>query len=398
MRVVIVSTYPPRACGLATFTSDLRGALLEADHTSEVLVAAVVDDGPAPAAPEVALTLRQHHREDYARAAADLGRLGADVVLIEHEYGIFGGDDGAHVLDLTRALDLPHVVTLHTVLSRPSPGQAAVLAGLAAGAEELTVFTATAREALAGAGVVDHERITVVNHGAPARLLRRSGHDLQDPPGEPAAPTVGELRAHRGRRLLSTFGLLSPGKGIEVVLRALPEVVAAHPDVLYVVAGRTHPEVVRREGEGYRRALEELARDLGVDDHVLFLDRYLDIDEIHGLLARTVLFLTPYRSPEQVVSGVLTFAVVAGCPVVSTPYSYATELLSTGAGSLVPFDDPVALGDAVLHLLGDDVALRAAARAAHTLGTQLTWPAVGRETLKVLHRATELHELAAPRR
>lgn len=392
MKAAIVSTYPPRACGLATFTTDLRHALLEADRTTEVMVAAVLDDGPAPTAPEVAVTLRQHERADYERAAAELTRAGADVVLVQHEFGIFGGDDGAYVLDLVRHLTVPYVVTLHTVLSRPSPQQAEVLGTLAAGAAEVTVFTATARDTLLAGGHARRDRVTVVSHGAPATLLRPRMADPAGPAGARGAAGLPELEQHGDRRVLSTFGLLSAGKGIEVALHALPAVVRSHPDVLYVVAGRTHPEVARLHGETYRRELERLTVALGLEDHVLFLDRYLSDDDLHGLLTGTTLFLTPYRSPEQVVSGVLTFAVVAGCPVVSTPYSYARDLLSGGAGRLVPFDDHAAMSEAVLALLGDDEALAAAANAAHTLGTQFTWPAVGRETLKLLHNATERRE------
>ena len=397
MRVAIVSTYPPRPCGLATFTTDLRQALLEADRTTQVLVAPVLDDGPVPAGPEVCTTIRQHVREDYTRAAGELAQAGVDVVLVQHEYGIFGGDSGSYMLDLTRALTVPYVVTLHTMISRPSHTQARVLAGLTDGAAEVTVFSAAARDALLTSGC-SHDRVTVVNHGAPAALVAPHGNGVHERREPLRGSSVTELQAHAGRRVLSTFGLLSEGKGIEVALRALPEVVRSHPDVVYVVAGRTHPVVARSHGEEYRRGLEQLTSELGLDDHVLFLDRYLSDAEIADLLASTTLFLTPYHSPEQVVSGVLTFAVAAGCPVVSTPYSYATELLSTGAGRLVPFNDHRALADAVQGLLGDEQALRMTAHAARQLGSQLTWPAVGRETLKLLHRAAEVHEDSRPGR
>lgn len=393
MRIAILSTYPPRRCGLATFTTDLRNALLEADASNEVVVAAVLDDEPAGDGPEVLVTLRQHERDDYRVAAEGLNAGGVDVVLVQHEYGIFGGAWGEYLLDLVDALTVPYVVTLHTMLLEPSPEQARILRSVCSGAAQVTVFTAMAKDMAIRSGVAPWEQLSVLNHGAPAELQRRPG----DAPSlgsarHRVAGSLEELEPHEGRRVLSTFGLLSPGKGVEVALRALAGVVEEHPDILYVVAGRTHPEVVRRDGERYREQLQALITDLGLDGHVLFLDRYLSDDDIRSLLGRTEVFLTPYRSQDQVVSGVLTFAVVAGCPVVSTPYFYATELLSAGAGCLVGFDDHEAMGAAVRHLLRDDAALRAAAEAAHRTGSHFTWPAVGREALKVLGRAAEVHE------
>ena len=340
--------------------------------------------------------VRQDERGDYARAARALADAGVDVVLVQHEYGIFGGDSGEYLLDLTSALTVPYVVTLHTLLQEPSARQAAVLGALVAGAAQVTVFTAAARDTLVRSGVAPWGRVSVVHHGAPAELQARptSGATPRRTCGRRSRlrPGACPSSAPPGRRVLSTFGLLSSVKGIEVALRAMATVARAHPDVLYVVAGRTHPHVVRTEGERYRESLEALTRTLGLDQHVLFVDRYLSSEDIRGLLGRTEVFLTPYRAQEQVVSGVLTFAIAAGCPVVSTPYRYATELLSTGAGRLVGVDDPDAMATALLELLGNERALRSAARAAHALGTQYTWPAVGREVLKLVARAAEVHE------
>ena len=381
MRVAILSTYPPRRCGLATFTADLRDAVVGADASTDVVIAAVLDEAPEDTAPEVLLTLRQHEREDYGRAAQTLNDSGVDIVLVEHEYGIFGGDSGEYLLDLVEALSVPYVVTLHTLLREPGRHQRAVLGRVLEGASRVTVFTAMARDQLVRSGLASWDRLAVVNHGAPERLQpARRADDTE-------VPTLPELVTHPDRRVLSTFGLLSPVKGIEVALRALGSVVEAHRDLLYVVAGRTHPDVVRREGERYRAMLERLVADLRLEDHVLFVDRYLTDEDIRGLLHRTELFITPYRSEDQVVSGVLTFAVVAGCPVVSTPYFYATELLSTGAGRLVGLDDHEGMAAAVSELLDDRSSLESATVAALDLGSQYTWPEVGRETLKVLGEA-----------
>ena len=379
MRVAIVATYPPRPCGIGTFTADLRSALLSADALTQVDVVALAREQHHQHAPEVVATIRQDVHSDYLTVPRTLASRGTDVVLVEHEYGIFGGVAGSFITSLAEGVMQPLVVTLHTVLSQPSVRQAEALRALCHRATLVTVFTETARSMVIDSHLVPPERVRVVSHGAPTGLLPDAVWDVR-PALEPLA----------GRTVLSTFGLISSGKGIEVVIRALPAIVAEHPDVLYLVAGTTHPEVVKHEGEQYRLQLERLVADLALTEHVHFLDRFLTVDELAALLSSTDLYLTPYRSKDQIVSGALTFAVVAGCPVVSTPYLYAEDLLASGAGVLVPFDDPEALSAAVLRLLGDPDALSAAAAEARRVGAALTWPAVGVQMLQVLQEAVEL--------
>ena len=369
MRLALVSTYQPRACGIAVFSGDLRQALLDVDSSLEVDVVSIVRGGPATHPPEVVTTIRQDLRSDYPAAAAELERRGTDVVLIEHEYGIFGGEAGEYVLALTEQLRIPVVVTLHTVLTEPSPRQAATLTALCRRAALVMVFTETARQMVVAQGVVAAERVRVVPHGAPDILNAMAG---ARPGSSELASTAPELTGAAtdlglarltDRTVLSTFGLIGASKGLELVIRALPPVVAARPDVLYLIAGQTHPEIVKNEGESYRLGLERLVRDLGLTDHVAFVDRFLTVDELAVLLARTDLYVTPYRGFDQIVSGALTFAVAAGCPVVSTPYRYAENLLGSGAGVLVPFGDVDRLSAAVLELL-QTPGLLAAARTA----------------------------------
>ena len=376
MRVTVVSTYPPRACGIGIFSRDLRAALRLVDPTGSVDVVPIVREHGRHDEPEIVAVVNQDLRSDYVAVARVLDATDTDVVLVEHEYGIFGGEAGAYVLSLVEQLDRPLVVTLHTVLSQPSVRQAETLRALCHRATLVTVFTETARRMVVEARLVPPERVRVVPHGAPVEL-------------RPGA-TASSLVPFEGRTVLSTFGLISAGKGIEVAIRALPAVVAAHPDVLYLVAGQTHPEVVKHEGERYRLDLERLVRDLGLTEHVHFLDRFLTTAELAVLLRRTDLYLTPYGSQEQIVSGALTFAVAAGCPVVSTPYYYAEDLLSSGAGVLVPFGDPDALARGVLGLLDDPVALTSARVEATRVGAALTWPAVGEQMLGVLGEAVGL--------
>src|SRR4029079_9146925 len=285
-------------------------------------------------------TIAQAVRGDYVRTARMLGRLDVEVVLLQRQYEIVGGQDGEYVLSFARNLSQPLVVTLHTVLSEPTPHQADVLTQLCAESELVIVMTETALRLLVSSGACPEEKVRVVPHGAPARLTARAASEHDE--------HVSGAYADMGDRfLLSTFGLISAGKGLETVLDALPAIVERHPDTVYVIAGRTHPDVARREGERYRLMLERRVHELGLGDHVEFDDRFLAIEELSDLLAATDVFVTPYANREQIASGALTFAIAAGCGVVSTPYWYAQDMLASGAGTLVPFNDPAAVATAI---------------------------------------------------
>jgi glycosyltransferase involved in cell wall biosynthesis len=382
MRVAIVSTYQPRHCGIAVFSGDLRAALLEADSSLAVDIVSISrGDNSRSRPPEVVATIRQEVASDYRAAAEELGRANVDVVLIEHEYGIFGGNDGHFVLELANQLTVPMVVTLHTVLANPPAERARTMRALCQRAALIMVFTETARRMLGEQGLAEPERVRVVPHGAPDELTQAAWADGVD---EDIASSSLQLPSLAGRTVLSTFGLISDSKGLELAIRALPSIVASHPEVLYLIAGQTHPEVIHKEGESYRLGLQQLVHDLDLCDHVWFIDRFLSIDELAMLLARTDLYLTPYRSRDQIVSGALTFAVAAGCPVVSTPYFYAEDLLSSGAGRLVPSGDSSELAAAALDLLGSRAKMKAARAEARRVGADLTWSSVGKTTLELL--------------
>jgi glycosyltransferase involved in cell wall biosynthesis len=382
LRTAIVSTYPPRACGIGTFAADVRGALLGVADVEGADLVAVVNEPSSPQRRSLLATMAQAVRGDYVRTARMLGRLDVDVVLLQHEYGIFGGHDGEFVLSFANELAQPLVVTLHTVLSEPTPHQAEVLAELCSQAELVIVMTGTAQRLLVRCGACPEEKVRVVPHGAPARLIAR-------------AAANGRTDMHTSDRFqLATFGLISPGKGIETAIEALPSIVERHPELVYVIAGRTHPDVARREGERYRLMLERRVAELELDGHVEFDDRFLSIEEIADLLAATDVFVTPYRNREQIASGALTFAIAAGCGVVSTPYWYAQDMLASGAGRLVPFDDPAALADAVCAYAEKPQTLASARSEARRIGSSLAWPSVAEETAAVLREALAL----APRR
>jgi glycosyltransferase involved in cell wall biosynthesis len=387
MRVAIVSTYQPRHCGIAVFSGDLRAALLEADSSLAVDIVSISrGDNSRPHPPEVVATIRQEVASDYCAAAEELGRANVDVVLIEHEYGIFGGNDGHFVLELANQLTVPMVVTLHTVLANPPAERARTMRALCQRAALIMVFTETARRMLGEQGLAEPERVRVVPHGAPDELTQAAWADGVD---EDIASSSLQLPSLAGRTVLSTFGLISDSKGLELAIRALPSIVASHPEVLYLIAGQTHPEVIHKEGESYRLGLQQLVHDLDLCDHVWFIDRFLSIDELAMLLARTDLYLTPYRSRDQIVSGALTFAVAAGCPVVSTPYFYAEDLLSSGAGRLVPSADSSELAAAALDLLGSRAKMKAARAEARRVGADLTWSSVGKTTLELLSEVAQ---------
>lgn len=387
MRVAIVSTYQPRHCGIAVFSGDLRAALLEADSSLAVDIVSISrGDNSRSHPPEVVATIRQEVASDYRAAAEELGRANVDVVLIEHEYGIFGGNDGHFVLELANQLTVPMVVTLHTVLANPPAERARTMRALCQRAALIMVFTETARRMLGEQGLAEPERVRVVPHGAPDELTQAAWADGVD---EDIASSSLQLPSLAGRTVLSTFGLISDSKGLELAIRALPSIVASHPEVLYLIAGQTHPEVIHKEGESYRLGLHQLVHDLDLCDHVWFIDRFLSIDELAMLLARTDLYLTPYRSRDQIVSGALTFAVAAGCPVVSTPYFYAEDLLSSGAGRLVPSGDSFELAAAALDLLGSPVKMKAARAEARRVGADLTWSSVGKTTLELLSEVAQ---------
>ena len=387
MRVAIVSTYQPRHCGIAVFSGDLRAALLEADSSLAVDIVSISrGDNSRPHPPEVVATIRQEVASDYCAAAEELGRANVDVVLIEHEYGIFGGNDGHFVLELANQLTVPMVVTLHTVLANPPAERARTMRALCQRAALIMVFTETARRMLGEQGLAEPERVRVVPHGAPDELTQAAWADGVD---EDIASSSLQLPSLAGRTVLSTFGLISDSKGLELAISALPSIVASHPEVLYLIAGQTHPEVIHKEGESYRLGLQQLVHDLDLCNHVWFIDRFLSIDELAMLLARTDLYLTPYRSRDQIVSGALTFAVAAGCPVVSTPYFYAEDLLSSGAGRLVPSGDSSELAAAALDLLGSRAKMKAARAEARRVGADLTWSSVGKTTLELLSEVAQ---------
>jgi glycosyltransferase involved in cell wall biosynthesis len=331
-------------------------------------------DGPLAYEHEVHHRIRRDEPDDYRRTARALDHC-ADVVSIQHEFGIWGGVDGRYVLDFVRALGHPVVTTLHTVLREPTVGQRAVLSELVARSDATVVMSQSAANLLETTYDVDSTSLDVISHGVP-------NLPLVDP-----ASVKGDLGL-AGRDVILSFGLLGPGKGYELVLDALPAVVAAHPTACYVIVGATHPDLLRTEGEAYRERLVAQAARLGLEDHVRFVDRFVGRVELTRWLEAADVFVTPYPKLDQIVSGTLSYAMGAGRAIVSTPYTYAAELLADGRGLLVPPGSAEALATALDDVLGDRDLREALGRRAYAHSRGMVWSAVGAEYRRVLERAT----------
>ena len=382
MRVALVGNHPPRRCGIATFTRDVADGLEALG--CEVRVTAMGD--PADGYPaRVATVVDPRSREAHARAGDAIRRWSPDAVLVQHEFGIYGGPSGLWLADLLDRAGAPAVATLHTVLERPSPPEARALAALAGRADRLVVMARTGAAILARGGPglprIDPARVDVVPHGAPDRPFERPVR-ARARLGWPDVPT------------LLTFGLLSPGKGIEHAIDALPRILERVPEARYVLLGATHPDLVAREGEAYRGALVARARSLGVEHALDMVPRYVEDAELGDALAAADLYVTPYANPAQITSGTLAYALALGKPVLSTPYAHAREVLPLE--QLVPHGDAAALGERAAALLTDPARLDAVARRTWTAARGSVWPAVSRRTLAILgavaRRAPALRE------
>lgn len=382
--LALVGNALPRQCGLATFTSHVADALrlrypaMRLDHYA-------MDDGSDVAYAEDIATIAADDPSAYREAAARIEASGAEAIWLQHEYGIFGGDAGSNILDFLYSTSLPVVVTLHTVLEEPTPAQRSVLDRLIARADHLIVMARQGAGILRSVHGVAPSRISVIPHGVPDRPLR-------NPDG---------LKARfgwQGRQVLMTFGLLAPSKGIQHMIEALPRIVADHPQALYAIVGATHPNLMRREGEALRHTLKARAAELGVYDHVRFIDTFVEQEELLDMLQASDVYVTPYLNMAQVTSGTLSYAVAVGKPVVATPYLHARELLADDYGVIVPPADPEALAVAIGSLLDDDRHRLALSRRAYSRGRTMLWPRTVERSLAPLAAASRRPRIAGERR
>jgi glycosyltransferase involved in cell wall biosynthesis len=374
-RIAFVGNYLPRECGIATFTTDLCTALASEYGEGRLFAIPVNDPDSSYEYPEqVRLELSQEDIASYERAAEFLNFNGNDLVCLQHEYGIFGGSAGRYILALLRRLKMPLVTTLHTVLREPDANQRIVLEEIAHLSDRLVVMSELAAQLLREVYAVPSGKIDVIPHGVPDLPFMDPNY-FKDKFGT------------EGKSVLLTFGLLSPNKGIENVIRALPAILARHPNVVYIVSGVTHPHIRRREGERYREGLQALAEQLGVSDHLILNNRFVSADELVEHVGAADIYITPYRHEAQIVSGTLAIALGAGKAIISTPYWHAKELLAEKRGVIVPFDSPGAIAEAVLALLENDAERHAMRKRAYLHSRETTWPKTARAYMASFQRA-----------
>lgn len=390
INVSFVGTYPPRRCGIGTFTQDLANQIAriqkEESHMSKMVQVVALINNISQSynyAREICFEIRTEHRRDYQEAASFVNLSSIDVISLQHEFGIFGGKDGAYILDLLANSRKPVVSTLHTVLKEPTKGQLEVLKSVSSYSTFVVVQAQKAIELLVNVYSVPREKIVKIHHGTPDVPFLDS-NDYKD-----------RFQA-KGRQVILTFGLLGPNKGIEVVIEAIALIVQEFPDLLYIILGATHPEVKRCSGEEYRASLEKLVRQKGLTEYVIFYNRFVNLEQLIGFLNATDIYLAPYLSKEQIVSGTLAYALACGKTIVSTPFWYAEELLSDNRGRLVPFGDIDALANQLAELLSDERQRNYLRKRAYQFGRQMIWPKVARTYIETFQRGLKEYRRPAP--
>jgi glycosyltransferase involved in cell wall biosynthesis len=368
MKIAYIATYPPRECGIGTFTRNLYNSMVMNNKTTnasnEGLVIALNDHEQTYNYPEeVKLTIRQEHQRDYLSAVKFINLSGADICVLEHEFGIFGGQNGVYILPLLHRLEIPLIVTLHTIVKAPSYNEKAVLQEICKMATKIVVMSHKAIEFLTTIYNIDKRKIEYIEHGVP---------DIQFDQSQ------SKKEFHlENKKVLLTFGFISRNKGIETVIKALPKVIEKFPEVLYMVLGKTHPNVLRYSGEEYRIYLQHLIKSLNLGQHVFFLNEFINQKELFKYLSASDIYVTPYLNEAQVTSGTLSYAIGAGSAVVSTPYWHATELLADGRGRLFNFNDSDELSTIFLELLDNREVLKDLRKKAFEYGRTITWPKSG---------------------
>lgn len=389
MKIAYISTYPPRECGIATFNQNLMRAI-DANYSERKKL---MDGGFVVALndsenlqeyeypEEVKYVIRQDHQKDYIRAANYINTSNADVCIMEHEFGIYGGESGIYILPLIHRLEKPLISILHTILKEPSYVQRIILREIAEQSSKIIVMSQRAVEFLTTIYDIPVEKMQIIEHGVP---------DLEESEDNP----VKQLSSFKKHRVLLTFGLISRNKGLETVVKALPAIVAKHPDVMYVVLGNTHPGVIKNSGEEYRDHLKSLAAKLNVSNHLTFINQFVSEEDLINYLTAAEVYVTPYHNEAQITSGTLSYAVGAGAAIVSTPYWHATELLADNRGRLFDFKDSEALAAIVNELLDKDEALNELKGNAYEYGLRLRWPQIGSEFISVAQEACVTHDFS----
>src|SRR5271165_3488854 len=376
-RLAFIGNYLPRLCGIATFTHDLNNAVATARPDLDTCVVAMNDPGQDYDYPPITrFRIREDNVDDYVRAAEFLNAADVDVVSLQHEYGIFGGAAGGHVIELLSRLAIPVVTTLHTVLAKPTPEQRRVLDRIIDVSAKVVVMSDKARELLRSVHGVPNHKVNIIPHGIPEFRFRDTYH---------AKVKLG----FTGKMVILTFGLLSPSKGIETMIDAMPGVIQSCPNAVYVILGATHPKLVRDQGEAYRDSLAARACDLGIQDHVVFFNQFVDQATLLDFISACDVYVTPYLNEAQITSGTLAYSFGLGSAIVSTPYWHAKELLRDGLGVLVPFGDAEATSTQVGGLLTNDVRRHSMRRRAYAASRSMTWSETAKRYIAVFNEACE---------
>jgi glycosyltransferase involved in cell wall biosynthesis len=376
-QIAVVGTHLPRRCGIATFTADTCEALAHQLPDASIFALAVNDGDETYDYPDrVRFEIAEQDIDSYRRAADFLNTNGVDLVILQHEYGIFGGPSGSHVLELLRETHAPVVTVLHTVLREPDTTQRRVMDEIVRRSDRLVVMSRHARDILHELYAAAPEKVAYIPHGIP------------DVPFVDPNYFKDQFDAE-GKVVILSFGLLSPNKGIEYAIAAMPTILERHPNVVYIVLGATHPHVRRTHGEAYRLGLQQLARDLHVEQQVVFYNQFVPLAELVEWIGAADLYITPYLNPEQIVSGTLAYTVGAGKAVISTPYVHATELLGEERGMLVPFRDSAAIAQCVVSSLDNEAARHAMRKRAYKLGRTMTWPHVAEQYQRLLDQIVD---------
>jgi len=367
--IAFLSTYPPRECGLATFTQDLARELDKVKLLNRPVVIAMSNDRYNYGS-RVIMEIQQFDRESYINTAKAVNNTDIELVVIEHEYGIFGGEAGEYITDFINNLKIPFITTLHTVLPSPSEKQKEVLKFIGAKCSKIVTMAKNTIPVLESVYDIPASKIEVIHHGVPYRIVE---------PREKLKKKYG----FAGRNVISTFGLLSPGKGLEYGIEAIAKVAEKHRDVIYLILGQTHPVVKREQGETYREMLVQLVDRLGIKEHVMFVDKYLTKDEIITYLQMSDIYMTPYLGRDQAVSGTLAYAVGYGRVIVSTPYSYAREMLADGRGLLAEFRNADSLAEKIMYVLDNPKAKKEMEKRTLSVGMTMMWGNIANQYTKL---------------
>jgi len=367
--IAFLSTYPPRECGIATFTEDLINAMDNIGIINTHVIA-ISNSEYCSYDNKLMAEIRQDERNDYVEVAKKLNASNIDLLIIEHEYGIFGGDNGDYILDLVNNLEIPIVTTLHTILSEPSPEQRLIINELGKKSRKMITMARNTKQMLQSIYGVEAGKIEVIHHGVPKKLIQ-------------SRETLKKKFGYENRQIISTFGLIGPGKGIEHGIEAIAKLNSDHSDALYLILGQTHP-ALKEKGTAYRNKLEEIVNKLDLSKNIKFVNKYLSKDEIIQYLQLSDIYMTPYLAKDQAVSGTLAYAVGYGKAIVSTPYLYAKEMLSEGNGLLAEFSNPDSLADCIKQILQNPRKKARMERKTAEIGTTMYWNKVALHYTNVL--------------